>query len=246
MSLPPTEHPGIHRSSEWITSTGPCTAPPTTLSSSDLKKYQQSISPRERRCLWCREALINPPTQRQCRNSYVLTCSMKCWNEMANSAPSLFRTTGKPNPAASLHMRARNPMSNPETRDKMAATLRRIGHRPKVQGGNGRGMTEPQQRLLSALPEGWVAEHVCTTGNPARGTHRVTGIPAHYKIDIAHPDKKIAVEIDGASHTSRKRQEQDRRKDEWLSNHGWSVLRFSNQEVLSSISSVMERITSTP
>ena len=131
-------------------------------------------------------------------------------------------------------------MEDEDARQSMSSTLRRIGHRPRVQGGNGRGLTVPQQRLLDALPSGWVAEHVCPTGARIKG-----GPPTHYKIDLAHPDKMIAVEIDGGSHLSRKRQEADRRKDRWLSSHGWSVLRFSNREVLSSISSVTERITST-
>jgi hypothetical protein len=147
---------------------------------------------------------------------------------------------GVPNPKVSRYMTENNPMRNPDTRAKVSATLQAIGHRPKVRGGNGHGLTVPQQKLLDALPAGWVAEHVVPVGPPTRG-----GPPSHYKIDLAYPALKVAVEVDGGSHGALSRQEQDKRKGTWLSSHGWLVYRFSNQEVLSSTSSVIAQITST-
>ena len=179
------------------------------------KQYQQSLSRSERVCLWCR-APINPDPLMHAKKAQRLYCSNTC------------------------RVLSRNPMEDEGTRASMSSTLRRIGHRPKERGGNGRGLTEPQQRLLGALPEGWVAEHVCPTGARIKG-----GPPTHYKIDVAQPEVKIAVEIDGFSHTTHSRKAADRRKDRWLSDHGWLVFRFSNQEVLSLTSSVIERITST-
>jgi hypothetical protein len=63
----------------------------------------------------------------------------------------------------------------------MTASLRARGHRPPVQGGNGRGLTRPQAPLLAALPSHWV------------------GSPAHYKLDLADERARVAVEVDGAS-----------------------------------------------
>lgn len=214
MSEPLTEPPDTRPLSEWITSTGPCTPLPTILSWSMAKKYQRSLSRSERICLWCREP-INPDPSAHAKKAERLYCSNRC------------------------RVLSRNPMEDDATRESMSSTLRAIGHRPKVQGGNGRGLTEPQQRLLDALPEGWVAEHVCPTGARIKG-----GPPTNYKIDVANPELMVAVEIDGESH-GRARRVSDERKDQWLSDHGWSVFRFSNREVLSSTSSVIERITST-
>lgn len=132
-------------------------------------------------------------------------------------------------------------MEQPEAREKMSRTLKRIGHRPTVRGGNGTGLTEAQKILLLKLGPHWFPEHVAPTGARIKG-----GPPTHYKIDLANPELMIAVEIDGASHGTLVRKAADRRKDQWLSAHGWKVFRFSNREVMSSIASVMEQITSTP
>ena len=213
---PATALPDTQLLFEWITSTDPCTPLPTTLSWSMAKQYQRALSRWDRVCLWCREP-INPNDSAHAKAAATLYCSNKC------------------------RILSRNPMEREDARQSMSSTLRRIGHRPKVRGGNGHGMTEPQQKLLDALPMGWVAEHVCPTGARIKG-----GPPTHYKLDLAHPVLKIAVEIDGGSHGARARRLADQRKDQWLSDHGWSVLRFSNQEVLSSISSVTAQISSTP
>ena len=215
MSAPATELPDTALLSEWITSTGPFTPLPTTLSWSMAKQYQRSLSRQERVCLWCREP-INPDPSAHAKKAERLYCSNRC------------------------RVLSRNPMEDGHTRESMSLTLRRIGHRPKVQGGNGRGLTEPQRKLLDALSEDWVAEHVCPTGARIKGGH-----PTHYKIDVANPKAMIAVEIDGESH-GLARQEADQRKDRWLSDHGWLVWRFSNREVLNSTSSVIAQITSTP
>ena len=57
-------------------------------------------------------------------------------------------------------------------------------------------------------------------------------MPTHYKIDVGNTELKVAVEIDGGSHSSLARQEQDRKKDAFLRSIGWTVLRFSNAEVM--------------
>ncbi|MHB1593881.1 MAG: endonuclease domain-containing protein [Streptosporangiaceae bacterium] len=61
---------------------------------------------------------------------------------------------------------------------------------------------------------------------------RVPGLPSCYKLDLAHPAAKVAIEIDGNSHNTTLGKERDRRKQEWLTGAGWTVLRFSNREVM--------------
>ena len=65
-------------------------------------------------------------------------------------------------------------MADPGTRIKMAKTLRAMGHKPIIQGGNGRPLPEPQARLAERL--GWETEVTVAIGDGER--------PHHYNIDI--------------------------------------------------------------
>lgn len=103
-----------------------------------------------------------------------------------------------------------------------------------MRGGNGTGPTEPQRRLAEAL--GWPTEVVIPTGQRRKG-----GLPSHYKVDVGNRDLKVAVEVDGGSHASLARREQDRRKTEWLTEQGWTVLRFTNREVLADVEACADK-----
>lgn len=108
----------------------------------------------------------------------------------------------------------------------MRESLRRIKHRPIQRGGNGRPLSLPQLALLHVLGEGWESEVVIPTGG------RGHGHPTHYKIDIANREQLLAIELDGGSHSSADRREQDSRKDEFLEGLGWRVFRVPNEEAL--------------
>jgi very-short-patch-repair endonuclease len=124
----------------------------------------------------------------------------------------------------SCSKKAENPMWVPGAKEKMVRTLREIGHRPVVRCGNGRGLTEAQRELLTRLGPGWVAEFSVRTGKPRGG-----GYPTVYKIDVAHPQLMIAIELDGYSHSG-KRLAEDRKKDALLAEYGWSVYRIKNAD----------------
>lgn len=128
------------------------------------------------------------------------------------------------------------PSLNTEVAQKVSETLRRKGHKPSERGGNGRPMTVPQVTLLELLGSEWTPELAVTTGGGYQ--------PHHYKIDLAHAVLKVAVEIDGPSHNSPSRRAADKRKDEWLRAHGWTVLRYSNQTVLNGPGVVRDEIMS--
>jgi len=135
-------------------------------------------------------------------------------------------------------MKAQNPMHNDDTRALVSKKLKAKGHKPPVRGGNGRPASQPHRQLAEAL--GWQMEYVVPTKMP-----RGTGYPTCYKIDIAHPGAKIAVEVDGASHAALTRQQQDRKKEAFLQSIGWRVLRFTNKEVMADLNRCVQTVLST-
>jgi very-short-patch-repair endonuclease len=121
----------------------------------------------------------------------------------------------------------------------MRQTLIQIGHAPRIRGGNGRPLPLSQKNLLAALGDGWKTEHV-----ESCRTWRGSGLPTHYKIDLANPKKMIAVEIDGPSHFHLARKAQDARKTRFLESTGWSVFRFTNQQVVENMDQIVTFLSS--
>jgi very-short-patch-repair endonuclease len=131
----------------------------------------------------------------------------------------------------------RNPFKDPEqaeaVRAKAHVAMRANGY-SMLNGGNGKPLPLPQQMLALAL--GWKTEFAVSTGA------RIQGRPTNYKIDIAEPALMIGIEIDGQSHLSKDRKEQDQRKDAFLQEMGWTILRVTNREVLENVGCVIEQI----
>lgn len=130
-------------------------------------------------------------------------------------------------------LRNLRPSTREDVQEKISAALRAIKHRPLLHGGNGRGPTKPQLLLHLTLGPDWIMEFIVPT------KIRLPKWPAAYKIDLAHPGLKIAIEVDGPSHHAKRTQESDRRKEEFLRSDGWTVLRFWNQQILDWITSGM-------
>lgn len=57
-------------------------------------------------------------------------------------------------------------------------------------------------------------------------------MPKNIKLDIANPNLKIAIEIDGNSHAMIRKRKADKKKVEFLLRKGWSVLHLSNAKSL--------------
>lgn len=107
-----------------------------------------------------------------------------------------------------------------------------------IKGGNGRGLTTSQALLLEALGDSWKSEYVLKTGCApqfGRGVH-----PSNYKIDIANPKFKIAIELDGNSH--RGAETTDRKKDKFLQEQGWTVYRFTNRQVARDFAGILQTV----
>ena len=84
-----------------------------------------------------------------------------------------------------------------------------------------------------------------------RGFYVRTQMPCgKYRIDIALPTYRIAIECDGrAYHSTPEQNAHDRRKNSYLRRHGWRVLRFSGSEInwnLSKVISKIEKVVNNP
>lgn len=97
---------------------------------------------------------------------------------------------------------------------------------PKIRGGNGQ-VSEHEEALAERLGPKYIRQYAIPTMARSKGLD----MPTCYKIDFADPESMIAIELDGNSHFSRR--EQDKKKDLFLASLGWTVLRLSNEEVLS-------------
>lgn len=138
---------------------------------------------------------------------------------------------------ASVRMTNKNPMLSSEARQKVSNTLKAMGHGPRVRGGNGTRMTVAEAALAHEFPEA-VSEYVVRTAGMRGGN-----LPNHYKIDLAFPKVKLAVEVDGKSHGALSRKAQDRKKERALESAGWTVLRFKNEVVLGQLGDVKSTIS---
>jgi hypothetical protein len=172
------------------------------------------------KCIVCDEEFRKQPKSSQ------KLCSLKCSGTMS-----------------SKRMEIDNPMYKEEIRLKMAETLNRINHKPSVRGGNGRGPTVPQLSLYNELikvEDSFVMECIEKTGE-LRSKYKS---PTHYKIDIASREFKIAIEVDGSNHSSKKVKECDKRKTMLLEEKEWKVLRFTNSQIKKELMSCVQMVLS--
>lgn len=102
-----------------------------------------------------------------------------------------------------------------------------------IRGGNGK-LTEPQIRLALAL--GWETEYAISLGKLTKN------YPTNYKVDVANPELKIAIEVDGKNHNTKYFIEKDKKKTAKLQSLGWKVLRFTNDEVIDTLDIVLLKI----
>lgn len=157
------------------------------------------------------------------RASKMKVCSLQCAGKLS-----------------SVRMSLTNPMSNLKTRKKVSKTLKLMKHKPPIRGGNGQPSPVSQQRLFDRL-KGFKMEYVVITGGI---TTKYGKLPNHYKIDIANPKIKLAIEIDGFSHSAIKRKYQDLKKTNFLCSIKWKVLRFTNRQVETDLNGCLKQIKS--
>ena len=93
-----------------------------------------------------------------------------------------------------------------------------------------RNMTPAEQKLWDALKGKQL------DGLKFRAQHPV----GPFILDFWCPARKLVVELDGGSHEGR--EAEDEARTQRLQDYGYRVIRFRNEEVLTDLSSVLERI----
>lgn len=187
-------------------------------------------------CNYCGKEIINPNKNQKdtFRGRGRAYCSKECGREYARkiSSETMRQTNRK---YASDRMKKNNPMKNERTREKVSKSLK--GHKPVIICGNGRQLTETQEKILNLLLKyNAVAEYAISTKG------YIGDYPKNYKIDIALPRYKIAIEIDGNSHRAIKRKIEDLKKTELLQKLGWKVIRFWNKEINENLEKCVKKV----
>jgi len=171
----------------------------------------------EKTCLNCGKVFyLKPMGQLSAGQKY---CSKKCaaihrfcGTEIGRDYAARMRRggnawKGKKNPFAAERMRKNNPMSDPKIRER--ATMKLKGRTFLARGGNGT-LTKQQVNLCQALGLTENAmEYVIPT---AKAKNHFQSLPTSYKVDIGIPEVKLAIEVDGNTHKTKKWKFLDRRK----------------------------------
>jgi very-short-patch-repair endonuclease len=96
-----------------------------------------------------------------------------------------------------------------------------------------RANTTPHERMLwRALKE-----------LPIEGTHFRRQAPiGPYVVDFFCPAKRLIIELDGGHHNDDETAGRDSKRQAWLEQEGYRVIRFWNSDVIGDLNAVMERI----
>jgi len=148
-----------------------------------------------------------------------------------NIAIAAVNRRGKPSPRKGV--RTNKPAWNrgvghkEETKVKIRETKLRQGNFSTRDCGNGRPLSRPHQLLFDSLSNfGWTVEHPISLGK------RQPGWPTCYKVDLALPERKLAIEVDGDSHRTLSCRAKDAKKDGKLSELGWIIVRVPNERAV--------------
>ena len=93
-------------------------------------------------------------------------------------------------------------------------------------------MTVAEQVLWASLRRGNIGGHRFLRQH----------IIGDYIVDFLCRDNGLVIEVDGGYHDDLEQQESDQQRDEWLELQGYTVMRFTNEEVLNELDNVIETI----
>jgi very-short-patch-repair endonuclease len=62
------------------------------------------------------------------------------------------------------------------------------------------------------------------------------------RLDLAYPEFSVAIEYDGDHHRNREVYATDRRRDNWLAEAGWLILRFTATDALGQPEAIAQHV----
>lgn len=141
-----------------------------------------------------------------------------------------------------------------KTREKMDAEQQKIYEKKQKQpqGAPGQGVRDDKGRIAFTGPERELMAQLAEYRK--NGLLRYPIVPQFevqygssvYPIDFAIPHLKIGLEADGeVFHSSPKQITHDKERDQRLSQSGWTILRFKDEEIENKIERVMSKIVQT-
>ena len=95
-----------------------------------------------------------------------------------------------------------------------------------------RAMTGAERKLWSALRANRFAELHFRRQAPV----------GPYIADFACVAQRMVIEVDGATHSTDAELARDARRDAWMAENGWRVLRFTNEDIYKRFADVLETI----
>lgn len=115
----------------------------------------------------------------------------------------------------------RKRMRDPDVREKHLAGLKQARENSPTSsswpGGRGHPPTQSMLDFAAILcPVGYVMDEVNIPTGKGQGHH--------YTLDFAHPEAKVNIEIDGATHKNKV--ESDKTRDVFMRSIGWKVIRI--------------------
>lgn len=164
-------------------------------------------------------------------------CSPECLKESKTTRGKLTAKNNFSAEKSSERMKINNPMNNPKTVQKMVDSSK--GRTFLSRGGNGQ---PTKQQLLLHEATGFPMEYPISCVSVK---DLFESVPKCYKVDLAVPDIKLSIEVDGKTHQLKKWKFLDKRKTEILNAMGWDVLRFKNEEIDQNMEEVMKKLQST-
>ena len=123
--------------------------------------------------------------------------------------------------------------------------LTRLGNRPGA--AILRGLIAAPPETSETFVEAYLG--ICThfgVDRPSVDVHLDIGLPTLGQIDLVYEHAKVIIELDGAqTHMTRKRFEEGRRRDPYLSARGWLTLRFTWRRIHHDAAAVASEVTAT-
>lgn len=124
----------------------------------------------------------------------------------------------------------KNPMRNKKSRELISLKCKLSGRKPTElkKGEKPKAQKVLYDTLIKYYPRGWEYEYSIKFSDKEKLETNKRG----YRIDIANPLAKIAIEVDGTTHFTDEGKIKDKEKNAFLLANKWSIIRFRNDIVL--------------